>query len=59
MENLSQSTSNVVEKQCENCKNGNMRFNGIINMTEPKTYEHMCGSCGTKATYSIKYPQVY
>jgi uncharacterized protein (DUF983 family) len=49
---------NVVNQKCPKCGVGNMQFNGVIQMTEPKLYGHRCDSCGETRDYGMKYPYV-
>lgn len=46
-----------MDQKCSACGNGWMRPNGIVNPTNPPSYEHSCTSCGAKATYGVRYPQ--
>jgi len=44
------------DEKCPTCNNGWMRPNGIVNQTNPPSYEHSCNSCGATATYGVRYP---
>lgn len=48
--------SQIVDQKCSFCGNGYMRPDGIVNMTNPQTYQHQCTSCGKKMTYNVRYP---
>jgi transposase-like protein len=46
----------VVDQKCPVCGQGYMRPNGVVNQTNPPSYEHSCTSCGHTATYGMRYP---
>jgi len=56
MPELRQVNSQQMDQQCPACGQGWMRPNGIINQTNPPSYEHSCTSCGHKQTYGMRYP---
>lgn len=46
----------VVDQKCSACNQGWMRPNGIVQQTNPPSYEHQCTNCGNKETYGVRYP---
>ena len=56
MPELRQVQSQQMDQQCPACGQGWMRPNGIINQTNPPSYELSCTSCGHKQTYGMRYP---
>lgn len=56
MPELRQVSAQQMDQQCPACGQGWMRPNGIINQTNPPSYEHSCTSCGHKQTYGMRYP---
>jgi len=45
-----------IDQRCPVCRIGWMRPTGIVNQTNPPSYEHSCISCGHKETYGLRYP---
>jgi len=45
-----------VDEKCPQCHNGWMRPTGIINQTNPPTYQHKCTVCGYQAVYGMRFP---
>jgi len=58
MEELNNVQTKQVDCKCDKCKVGYMRPNGIVYMTNPPQYEHICTSCGYKQSYGVRYPYV-
>lgn len=45
-----------VDERCPQCGNGWMRPTGVINTTNPPTYQHSCTACGAVRDYGVRYP---
>lgn len=56
MPELRQVQAQQMDQKCPACGNGWMRPNGIVNQTNPPSYEHTCTNCGNKQTYGVRYP---
>jgi hypothetical protein len=56
MPELRQVQAQQMDQQCPSCGQGWMRPSGIVNQTNPPSYEHSCTSCGYKQTYGMRYP---
>lgn len=51
-----QVTTSQVDERCPKCGQGWMRPTGIVNNTNPATYEHSCNRCGNVSFYTVRYP---
>ena len=56
MQEINEIKSKQIEMKCEICNKGYMIPDGIVNMTNPPSYQHQCTVCGAKATYGVRYP---
>jgi aspartate carbamoyltransferase regulatory subunit len=48
----------TVSLPCPNCISGTMEYTGADFATNPRTYKHVCASCGYISKYTKKYPHV-
>ena len=56
MPELRQVQSQQMDQQCPSCGKGWMRPDGVVNTTNPPSYDHRCTQCGYKQTYGMRYP---
>lgn len=47
-----------VDYICDKCGEGTMVFEGIILMSYPPRYPHICNSCSHSQTFKVKYPTI-
>jgi hypothetical protein len=48
--------SQMVDERCPSCKNSWMRPTGVVQTTNPPSYEHSCSACGYKQMYGMRFP---
>jgi hypothetical protein len=46
-----------VDYMCDSCNAGVMRPTGVMLMSNPPQYPHLC-SCGASATFRVQYPHI-
>lgn len=43
---------------CEKCTYGDLVFTGLVQLTDPPFYEHLCNHCGNHEAFLKKYPAI-
>ena len=56
MEKLRNVKMQQIDKECDKCKNGYMRPNGLVKPSIPPHFGHSCTSCGHEQYYGVRYP---